>query len=197
MAQFSLFDSPIDLSHSFWEKLLCTSDKVIDATLGHGYDAMHVLKLIPEGFLYGFDIQKEAIDSTNMKLAPFFHNFKLFHQSHESFPHEIKKESIKLIIYNLGYLPKGNKELTTQAESTKQSLNHALNLLCPSGAISIMIYTGHEAGEREEQVVLEWAHDLNKTDYLVTFHKLINRHKAPALCVVQKKIKGVPDECCG
>jgi len=197
MTQFSLFDSPLDLAFSFWEKLLSSSDHVIDATVGHGFDAMKVLRLIPDGFLYGLDIQKEAIDSTLKKLEPFHQNFKLYHQSHESFPKDIASSSIKLVIYNLGYLPKGNKELTTHAKSTLESLNHALKLLKPSGALSIMIYTGHPAGADEETLILNWAEGLDKTHYLVTYHKLINRHKAPALCLVQKKQEGAHDECCG
>ena len=187
--QFALFDSPLDLAFNFWEKLLSNSDTVIDATLGHGFDALKVLPLIPEGFLYGFDVQKEAIESTCLKLNPYYKNFELFHQSHETFPKKIKDQSVKLIIYNLGYLPKGNKNLTTLSSSTLLSLDEAIKKLLPSGVISIMCYPGHNEGAIEKEAVFNWARTLHKNEYLVTFHELINRDKAPALCLVQKKQK--------
>lgn len=39
-------------------------DIVIDATIGNGYDTLYMAKLIPNGFIFGFDIQKKAIDKT-------------------------------------------------------------------------------------------------------------------------------------
>lgn len=189
MVQYALFDSPLDLALDFWEKILCPQDIVIDATVGNGYDAKKVLTLIPEGFLYGIDIQNQAIETTCKHLEPFFTNYKLFQQSHDTFPSEINLESVKLIIYNLGYLPRSNKEIKTQAPTTLKSLEQALKLLKNGGCISIMCYTGHQEGQIEEKHVLAWAENLNKTDYLVSYHTLINRMKAPALLVVQKNLR--------
>jgi hypothetical protein len=52
-----------------------------------------------------------------------------------------------------------------------------------------MCYVGHEEGAQEEQEVIKWASQLNKTNYLVTYHTLINRLKGPALCFIQKKVQ--------
>lgn len=196
MTQFALFDSPLNLALGFWQTLLSTKDHVIDATCGHGYDALKVLPMIPEGFLYGIDIQKEAIESTEKKLSPFYKNYELFHQSHAQFPKKIAKNSIKLIIYNLGYLPQSDKVVKTNSKTTLESLDASLELLSPHGVVSIMIYSGHSEGEEERNATLSWAEKLNKSDYLVTHHELINRHKAPSLCLVQKKGKGDQDVCC-
>ena len=189
MNQFSLFDSPIDLALEFWTKLLSPSDLVIDATCGNGYDSLKVLSLIPDGFLYSLDIQQTACDNTHERLKMRYSNYEIFCQSHTSFPRKIKKESVKLIIYNLGYLPKGDKSLTTLKSSTLESLNNALDLLSPSGALSVMCYVGHNEGAEEEKEVVKWASELNKTQYLVTYHKLLNRQNAPALCFIQKKME--------
>lgn len=188
MNQFSLFDSPLDLAFNFWKDLLSPDDRVIDATCGHGYDAFKVLSLIPDGFLYGLDIQQQACINTTNKLSSCFSNFEIFCQSHACFPQKIKQGSIKLIIYNLGYLPKGDKTLTTLKNSTLESLHHALDLLTPSGVLSIMCYVGHKEGAQEQQEVIKWACMLDKTNYLVTYHSLINRLNGPALCLIQKKI---------
>jgi hypothetical protein len=164
--------------------------------LGHGYDALKILPMIPDGFLYGLDIQEDAISSTHKKLVPYFKNFKLFCQSHVTFPHEIKASSVKLIVYNLGYLPKSNKEIKTQSNTTLQSLEMAQDFLMPGGVISIMCYTGHAEGIEEEKIILDWAQNLDKTEYLVSYHSLVNRHKAPALCLIQKKTREIPDISC-
>lgn len=189
MDQFTLFNSPIDLAFSFFEKHLCSSDHVIDATIGHGYDALKALSFIPDGLLYGFDIQQSALDSTDARLKTAYKNYKLFKKSHADFSNEIPNESIALVIYNLGYLPKGDKTLTTMVESTLTSLNKALELIKPGGFISIMCYSGHIEGARETHHVVDWAKSLDKTNYLVSSHSLLNRDKAPMLCLVQKKIK--------
>lgn len=187
MSQFTLFDSPLELAFNFWKKLLCSDDLVIDATCGNGYDSLKILPLIPNGFLYSLDIQQQACQNTLNKLKTQFSNFEIFCQSHETFPEKIKPYSTKLIIYNLGYLPKGNKEITTNKNSTIQSLNNSLNLLAPSGAISVMCYVGHNQGFEEEKEVVKWASELDKTDYLVTYHTLVNRLNAPRLCLIQKQ----------
>ena len=56
----------------------------------------------------------------------------------------------KLIVYNLGYLPGSDKLLTTKTSSTLLSVEKALSLIAPNGAISITCYPGHEEGKKEE-----------------------------------------------
>ncbi|MBQ1826604.1 MAG: 16S rRNA (cytosine(1402)-N(4))-methyltransferase, partial [Erysipelotrichaceae bacterium] len=43
-------------------------DICIDATLGKGRDSLFLLQHIPEGFLYGFDLQKEAVETSRKLL---------------------------------------------------------------------------------------------------------------------------------
>lgn len=186
MTQFALFDSPLDLAFSFWKSCLKPEDRVIDATLGHGYDALKLLSLIPNGFLYGLDIQQAAVDSTQEKLKPLYSNYQLYHQCHSSFPEEANQ--IKLIVYNLGYLPKSDKLIKTQTLSTIKSLDEALKRLAPGGVISVMCYVGHVEGKQEEAAILTWAQSLDKTDVLISAHPLVNRELAPVLYLIQKKL---------
>lgn len=60
------------------------------------------------------------------------------------------------IVFNLGYLPGGNKGLVTCRESTLAALQAALPLLAPKGLLSVMCYRGHEEGFRETEAVREW-----------------------------------------
>jgi len=193
--QFALFDSPLDLAHHFFENLLAQNDHVIDATCGQGFDALKLIQKIPEGHLYAFDIQDEAIKSTQKKLE-LFKNFSLIQQSHETFPNEIQEGSIKLIVYNLGYLPKTDKTITTKRESTLKSLQNAMKLLAKGGVVSIMCYPGHEEGMHEMEAIFEYVKKLNKFEYLCSSHQLINRDRAPCWVLIQKKKEASEKGCC-
>lgn len=66
------------LSHNFLGKI------AVDATVGKGKDTLKLLKAVgDEGFVYGFDLQKEALDAAN-KLLKDYKNYKLFLESHEN-----------------------------------------------------------------------------------------------------------------
>lgn len=48
--------------------------------------------------------------------------------------------------FNLGYLPGGDKQLKTGAETTLRALKAASNVLQAGGLISVVAYTGHPGG---------------------------------------------------
>ncbi len=192
--KFPLFHSHLDLAHSYWETLLQNGGWAIDATCGNGKDTLklaQILKDKPGSGVIGIDIQKEALVETRTLLdshalgAPPGH-VHLYLQSHEEFPPLALEKPIKLIVYNLGYLPKGNKELTTLTQTTLKSLLKALERVEPGGAICITCYPGHEEGEREERAVRELTAGLSPSLWNVCQHTLINRANSPRLLLLQK-----------
>jgi hypothetical protein len=50
------------------------------------------------------------------------------------------------VAFNLGYLPGGDKQLKTGAETTLRALKAASNVLQAGGLISVVAYTGHPGG---------------------------------------------------
>lgn len=44
---------------------------VIDATCGNGHDTLFLAEQVPNGKVFGFDIQKEAIEHTKEKNSTF------------------------------------------------------------------------------------------------------------------------------
>lgn len=151
--------SHLSIAHLLWKELLQEGDTAIDATLGTGQDASFLVKELVQkkkGFLYGFDIQYQALEQTKAKLhlsEEEEKRVKLLCTSHEFFPEEILPGKVKLIVYNLGYLPGGDKEITTKLSSTCSSIESAKNLLAPGGALSITCYPGHPEGMRESKAV--------------------------------------------
>lgn len=52
----------------------------------------------------------------------------------------------RLVAFNLGYLPGGDKEITTQTETTLLALEAAGRIIEPGGLISAVVYVGHPKG---------------------------------------------------
>jgi len=59
-------------------------------------------------------------------------------------------------MFNLGYLPFGDKAIVTTPETTLAGLEQALTLLESGGLISVLAYPGHAGGLVESQCVRGW-----------------------------------------
>jgi len=163
-------------AHSYWKALLHPTDIAIDATCGNGHDTAILAALLPQGHIYALDIQPKALANAQQRvLGPI----TWILGSHARLP-DVRP---CLIVYNLGYLPGGDKTLTTQTDTTLQSLSHALQILQPGGALSIMCYPGHPEGAKEEQAILAWATTL--PHITCCHHRWINRPQSPSLLWIQ------------
>ena len=60
---------------------------------------------------------------------------------------------IAAVMFNLGYLPGGDKSITTQSSSTSAAIRSAAMLLKGDGVITILVYTGHEGGTLEAEAI--------------------------------------------
>lgn len=189
-----LFRKHLDLCKQYFDKLLVVGDIVIDATCGNGHDSLFISKRIlnkDNGTLFSLDIQDQALDSAKLlikeNLEPeLFQRIHFLKMCHSSFPSEILPGSVKLIVYNLGYLPGGNKEITTLSETTLKSIHKSLELVSEGGAISISCYPGHPAGKIEEDLILKFLSTLDRRKWVCCYHKFINRENAPSLLMIQK-----------
>lgn len=195
-ARYSLFHSHIDLAHKHWAELIKPGDTVIDATCGNGHDAIVLAGLAltkDAGKLYAMDLQPEAIESTRHMLfgrltKEQFGKVSFIQGCHSVFPEEVAKESVKVIAYNLGYLPGGDKAKTTRSETTLKSLLNAQELLSHGGLLSITCYPGHAEGKEEEQTLLDYTVSLDPKMWSCCHHRWTNRKNAPSLLLMQKRI---------
>lgn len=187
-SQFTLFQSHIDLAHHHWQRLLKPGDRAIDATCGNGHDTLFLAQLGCLDRIYSLDIQEEALMNARQRVeaeAPDqIDTVTFLHQSHEKLP----QDTIKLIVYNLGFLPGGNKEVTTRLNSSLASVEQAVTLLSSGGVISITCYSGHPEGAKEEEALRERCKQLTPTSWSYTHHFWSNRNAAPSLITLQKKI---------
>lgn len=165
----------LHLAHAYWKELLNPGDLAIDATCGNGYDSEYLNSLGAQ--VIGYDIQQEAIESARARVPN-----GIFHlRSHAQFV----EEEAKLIVYNLGYLPGGNKSITTRVETTFQSVKSAIKI---ATAVSITCYPGHPEGAREEELLVEFVKMLDPRLWIVCYHQWLNRNKAPSLILLKKNL---------
>jgi len=175
----------ITLAHQYWRSHLKEGDLAIDATCGNGHDTLVLAELVgKKGRVIALDIQDQALEnSRRIVKEKFYFNVSFFQQSHATFPNNESPAS--LIVYNLGYLPGGDKSITTQTDTTLESLRAALTLLASRGMISITFYPGHPEGLREEEAISTWLESLPSPNYSVCHHRWLNRKLAPSLIIIQ------------
>ncbi len=158
----------------------------LDATCGNGFDTLFLAQNFQK--VHAIDIQKQAIENTTTLLQKHnIQNVTLHKISHDLLDELFSKDTrFDCIVYNLGYLPKGNHAIKTKAESTVKSLKQALALLAPLGYISITLYVGHIGGSEEAKAVEKFVSELNKRQYSVFRFSYLNRHQSPYVIGIVK-----------
>lgn len=143
-----------EVVHDRLRDVLTSDDVAIDATAGNGHDTLALAKRVRH--VYAFDVQPEAIEATR-RIAPA--NVTLILADHATMSEHIPLElhgTIAAVVFNLGYLPGGDKTLITKPASTIAALQQAWELIKPDGLLSVMTYPGHDGGDLEDRAVSEW-----------------------------------------
>lgn len=157
------------------------NDFVVDMTVGNGNDTLFLANISKK--VFGFDIQGVAIENTKKLLRENnVYNYELFNISHEKINDVLKEyeKNIKLILFNLGYLPCGDKSITTNHKTTLNAVKNSFSMLSSNGLILIVFYP-HPEGKTEAQVVLEY---LNKNKLEYKIYKNTPNMDAPYLVVI-------------
>lgn len=132
-------------------------DVVIDATVGNGFDTCFLAEQIsPTGRVYGFDLQEQAIKSTQRRLEDAdLNNVVLLQTSHAELQDHIQ-QPVKAAMFNLGYLPRSDHSIVTKAVTTIAALEQVLQRLVIGGMVTILAYRGHDGGPEEAEAVESW-----------------------------------------
>ncbi len=160
------------------------TDIAVDATIGNGNDTLLLTNLA--SFVYGFDIQEVAIANTNNLLKKHNkNNYRLILDSFENIFTYIK--DFKGIVFNLGYLPKGCKTITTTADITVKTLNLITSKMIKDQFIILTCYPNHQEGFIESHQVLGFVKNLNQSFKVLKYKILNNPNKPPFVIVIEKK----------
>jgi predicted methyltransferase len=148
---------PTALVQEILRPLIRVADLVIDATAGNGHDTLFLAECVGEtGRVLAFDVQQAALESAALRVGPLVSRVEFFLESHVAIATRAAPASVAVVMFNLGYLPGEDHDLTTEATETVAALNAAAAVLKGGGVLSIICYPGHPAGALEAAAVEAW-----------------------------------------
>lgn len=172
-------------------------DTAIDATAGNGHDTLAMAQLVgPSGKVFAIDLQPAAITSTRTRLsdAGQLEQCELIEGDHAEILAALlpgHSLSVAAITFNLGYLPGGEKAITTSARSTLSALESAQQLLRDHGLLLVTAYRGHDGGMDEARQVEAWMQKLPAANWQVESTQPPTRHadRIPPILWIARKLK--------
>lgn len=171
-------------SHELFQLQVNPNGLYIDATMGNGYDTLFLCELAGEsGKVLAFDVQEKAIMCTTklLKEHKVENRAKLYLDSHENMDEYAEAGSVDGIYFNFGYLPGGDHNLATKADTSVKAIEKGLELLKKGGVMALCIYSGGDTGFEEKNRILEYLKKLNSRKYVVIVNSYYNRENNPPI----------------
>lgn len=179
------------LAHAHVAEHVQQAETVIDATCGNGHDTEFLCQLVgDEGIVIACDIQQAALEATQQRCIRYA-NLRIEQGNHADVLASLVPDyagRAAAVMFNLGYLPGGNHQLTTQPESTVAAIDAAWQLLRPQGVLSVLAYVGHPGGLEEAEAVAaamsRWI--TMQTADAIEFPEAVSG-KSPRLMILRKR----------
>ena len=171
----------VDIAHEILAEGVDEQSVAVDFTCGGGHDSLFLSKYV--SFVYSYDIQKEALDDAK-KLCSQVSNIKFHHKSHLYFDEDV--EHFDRGIFNLGYYPRGNRNIITNANEVLLTIKKAVEKLNHGGKIVIVCYPGFESGKLEAEQIEKELASFESKFYDIYRFGLLNRHLAPYIIGIEK-----------
>lgn len=156
-------------------------DACVDATMGNGHDTLFLAQAVgPQGTVYAFDIQSDALRKTAGRLAEAGTAdwVRLIEDGHENAGSHIDPAhagSLAAVTFNFGYLPGSDKSVVTRPETSLRALETLLAMLRPGGIASLTLYTGHPGGQDEADALLDFCRSLDFRTFPVSRYEFVNK----------------------
>ena len=179
----------LDLHKRFILEHLHAGDTAVDFTMGNGHDTEFLSKTVGEsGHVFAFDVQEQALASTSehLKAVGCPDNYTLILDSH----HNVKKYvdvPIKAGMFNLGWLPGGDKSITTQRDTTMPAIEAAIELLDRDAILNVAVYPGHAEGDAEGKMICDYLASISRHKVCATKVNILNSPTSPYFIVIETK----------
>ncbi|WP_455718032.1 class I SAM-dependent methyltransferase [Anaerosporobacter sp.] len=190
-SQEKVYKNAVEIAKVLCEQKLHYGDIAIDCTMGNGNDTAFLCELVGDsGKVYAFDIQETAIENTRRLLSDYnlLERAELILDGHQNVDKYVTSK-VKFVIFNLGYLPKGDHRVVTKTETTLPAIEKCLNLLQKNGVIILVLYPGHESGTEEKKNIVEYVSNLPQKEYSVSHLHFLNQINNPPELVCIEKVK--------
>ncbi|AQQ52757.1 class I SAM-dependent methyltransferase [Planococcus lenghuensis] len=177
----------LPFSKELLKQVVTPGDLAVDATAGNGHDTLFLAELTgPSGRVIAFDIQEAAIEATRERVKDHDH-VELVLGSHAEMDRYANRP-VAAVVFNLGYLPKGDHSIITKPDSTLEAIRKGLDALKIGGLVILIIYYGHAGGVEEKDAVLDFVSGLPQKDFDVLRYGFINQQNSPPfLIAIEKK----------
>ncbi|WP_110927310.1 tRNA (mnm(5)s(2)U34)-methyltransferase [Bacillus massiliglaciei] len=183
----------LSFAKTLLSKAVQPGDIAVDGTMGNGHDTAFLANLVGDsGHVYAFDIQQEAIRNTGERLKKdgLDSRCTLFHMGHEQMKQQIPSSpfhQITGVVFNLGYLPGGDKTIVTRSHTTIQAIEGLLDIMAPEGIIVLVIYHGHPEGAVERDELMDYVRNLPQDQAHVLEYRFLNQANHPPFIVAIEK----------
>lgn len=191
----NLLTQTVSVAMTVTRSYLREGDTAIDTTCGNGHDTLALAQAVGRnGRILAIDLQEEAIlaskgllsahqiDNVDFVQGSFVHLEEHWRAWMENMERGMTAEMAsapKVIVFNLGYLPGGDKKVTTRTEDTLLAVQQALSAIAPGGIVTLVLYPGHEEGARERDALLEFAKELPASRFHTAYVGFPNQKKNP------------------
>lgn len=183
--------SAVQAAHILLLAKVRQSAVLLDATAGNGGDTLFLAEnSSATARIFAFDIQQEALHHTYARLCAqgLERKVELILDNHAALDRYIDC-GIDAAIFNLGYLPGADHELTTIWESTAEALEKTLQKLTLNGILVVTAYPGHAAGQIEQQNLEEYLMKLPKASFVAAKYQMINHAATAPVCYMVERVK--------
>lgn len=162
----------------------------VDFTAGNGHDTSFLSRAVgKKGRVYAFDVQREALESAKKTLAcdgcP--DNVTLILDSHDNAKAYVT-EKISVGMFNLGFLPGGDRSVTTMRRTTLPAVRFAAEeMLDSGGALTVAVYPGHPEGDAEGAELREYYKTLDRREFCCTEIHIVNSPMSPYFTLIERR----------
>lgn len=161
----------------------------VDFTMGNGHDTLWLSREVGrEGSVFAFDIQPQALEHTRslLRLENAPENYTLILDSHSNVK-EYVKAPVCAGIFNLGFLPGGDKSVTTKRQTTLAAIRAGGELLGADGALLIAVYPGHEEGRLEGELIEKELASYDRRELCASKFRIVNSPASPFFFLLERK----------
>ena len=91
-------------------------------------------------------------------------------------------------MFNLGYLPGGDRSIITESHSSLAAIRTSLSLIRPGGVVTVLAYPGHSGGNDETESVQRLIEELPAAEFEISIRRSATKSEtAPLLFVIVRR----------